>query len=144
MAGFCVFSCELFIAKPRGPQSVRGLSSMVRLTAQLLGVVRRVCGPAGRSKVQPARCAGQQQRGAARPERLEEEGQYGWWPALDGERYRAWLHKFSVRADPPSARASMLCEMAHYDTPHSLIGVPRGALPLRFRSRPQSRPRGTS
>jgi hypothetical protein len=39
---------------------------------------------------------------AARPEKLEEEGQYGWWPALDGEAYRQRLKTFSVRALAPS------------------------------------------
>ena len=40
---------------------------------------------------------------AARPEKLEEEGQYGWWPALDGEAYRQRLKTFSVRALAPHA-----------------------------------------
>jgi len=159
MAGFCVLSCALFmspatwfVAVVRGtsfPQQTvareREIARrcMVRTTVTM-AVVRRACGAVVRSEVQQARCAGQQQRRAARPERLEEQGQYGWWPALDGERYRAWLHKFSVRADPRSARAGMPCEIAHDNTLHSLIGEPRDASPCRFRSRPQSLPRGTS
>jgi hypothetical protein len=72
------------------------------LTVVAAGALRRTCGPAGRARVQAYRCDGQQRR-AARPERLEEPGQYGWWPALDGEGYRARLKTFSVRTVIPAA-----------------------------------------
>ena len=65
------------------------------------------------SKMVNARKAPQRasSRKPARQETREEDGQYGWWPALEGEAYRSRLKTFSVLAFPPWSLASFhMCD----------------------------------
>ena len=96
--------------------------------------MRRACGQLMRAKVQPRRCDASGQRRAARPEKLEEEGQYGWWPALDGEAYRSKLKSFSVHPKnrysiqlivcvlmPSSSQAFYIVKMYYVPIPLSIF-----------------------
>jgi len=58
--------------------------------------------------VQPRRCGGPaRQPRAPRTEKLEEDGQYGWWPALEGEQYRSKLKTVSVSSPTPDPHCSV-------------------------------------
>ena len=68
-------------------------------------LMRRAFGLVARTKVQPRRCGGPARPPRApRTEKLEEEGQYGWWPALDGEQYRSKLQTVSVSSPTPKVK----------------------------------------